>query len=622
MTSKLYFRSSIITILIFSLVFGLSNLSDKAYAQPSDSGSEQNQKELEEKIREAREELDKRQEEKEKQEEKKDKIRQELEEEQKESDNIDGSQSSKKEFEQKRKQAKKIEKEKIQNQKQLDEKRKELIEKAKKKSQELSLQTLENNQDIRERISKQTDDILEKIISKVLESAKFSLDYQLDQKAENIVKEKLGYKLKEFSINAAKEQAYESGIKESSPDQSPQENTPELSQDKIKEKLMQEAQYKSELISEMIHDIGISEYQELKEQYKEKIKEKANLSFQEIKSKLESRGIPDQIKDGSYFGIEDIPEGDLIGYSLKLEGKATMVSDPEITRPVIGNIVMELIFLEDETAMLKIIGGDFEVFDSNSNEIKNVWDVSVGRARVLFEKELVQISINAVNLSGDHASLRIQAQTEGSFPLEVGDVMTIQGDKKRTTIGKNWTFEFDGTITVDDIIPIDEFEDVEATAQASLLSHEIAEESIEENWDEIHDVIEEVLEDEFDELRPNQLRQIQDNIQNEIIMQLEEKIVEEIEDKIAETIEDILAETAKKVETNSEKIKICHVSNFGTFDTLTLSIKELNAHLAHGDIVGECSDQDNFEENDESKNSNGIRFEDGGNSSEANDEEP
>jgi len=46
---------------------------------------------------------------------------------------------------------------------------------------------------------------------------------------------------------------------------------------------------------------------------------------------------------------------------------------------------------------------------------------------------------------------------------------------------------------------------------------------------------------------------------------------------------------------NNEKITICHIppGNPGNSHEITVSVKALRAHLAHGDSVGGCDDQEN-----------------------------
>ena len=50
--------------------------------------------------------------------------------------------------------------------------------------------------------------------------------------------------------------------------------------------------------------------------------------------------------------------------------------------------------------------------------------------------------------------------------------------------------------------------------------------------------------------------------------------------------------TASSVQTPPDKITICHIppGNPDNAHPITISVRALNAHLAHGDVIGDCSD--------------------------------
>ncbi len=219
-------------------------------------------------------------------------------------------------------------------------------------------------------------------------------------------------------------------------------------------------------------------------------------------------------------------------------GDAVKYSNPDIVKDVTGNIVMELVDLGDVNAKLRIVGGDFTVIGSESEGDGNVWDVSFGRARVLLERDVIQLNINAVDLSGQHGMFRMHAETTGAFPLEVGDVMDVHAFAGRTSIAGAWELNFDGTISIDDVVPIEEFDDVETDVQAALVSLEITEEATDEIIDDVDVNLADILTDEeLADFTQEEIEEIEAELEAEIIAEIEDEIVDEIETDVATTVD-------------------------------------------------------------------------------------
>ena len=300
--------------------------------------------------------------------------------------------------------------------------------------------------------------------------------------------------------------------------------------DRIIDELRDKAKYKSELIKAKIRDVGNEKFQELKLQYKEKITDRANERLDEIRDQIKSVRLVDQVEDGTYYGVNpEFSEQDTVNYSLEFRGDAVKYSNSDVVKDVSGNLVLELANAGDVNAKLKVIGGEFVVMDPETGDVLNVWDASFGRARVLFDRDAMQVTVNAVDLNGQHSVFRMHAETSGVFPLESGEFMDIHATQGRTSISGAWILDFDGTLSVDTILPLDEFTDVEIDAQTDIVSAEITEETTEEFVDEVKVDLTDILTDEeLSDFTDEEIRTIQEELEAEILAELEDEVIDDI----------------------------------------------------------------------------------------------
>ena len=550
---------------ILTLLVGFTGSSfDFAFAQEDSDRREEARERMEERKDAAREKHDERkQEARDKLEERKQESRDKVEQRKQEArDKLEQrKQEARKHYEERQEELRKDRISDEELRKRLEEKREELREKAKErkaelrdtasdKREELRIKALDKREDLREKAIDKKQEIKERIKDRAIIKAKESMQEKLDQRLDEFSKERYMHKIKidarTDAVGQAKSlQAEISSFELDTLDDLSSEDkeraiddirkqfkiSKEKAQDR-REDLQKRAEYKTKLIQAKIDRIGEEQFRELKAEYREKIKEKSNERFVEIKSKIKSKGLVDQVEDGTYYGVSDeIPENDRITYTFSFDGDAVKYSDQSITKSASGDIILELADLGDSNAKLRVIGGQFSVSDSDGTT--NVWDVSFGRARVLINNDALQMTINAIDLNGKHGTFRMHADTEGVLPLEVGEVMDVHATKGRTSVAGAWALDFVGTITVDDVIPIEEFDDVEGEVQASIVADEIAEEATEEYLDEIDVEIEDIFTDEeIADLTEEEIEEIEETLEAEILAEIEDEIADDLEDEI------------------------------------------------------------------------------------------
>ena len=310
--------------------------------------------------------------------------------------------------------------------------------------------------------------------------------------------------------------------------------------DSIRDELKNRIEYKSELIEAKIQEIGEDKFSELKIQYKEKVKDKTLQKFNEIKLKIKSQGLVTQVEDGSYFGIHnEINDHNSINYQFSFDGSAVKYQDPSIVKTVSGDVILELISLSDVNAKLKVVGGSFSVVDPSDDSVSNVWDVSFGRARVLLDRNSMQITINAVDQNEKHATFRMQAGTDGLFPVSYGDSpLGIDATKGRTSISGAWILDLSGALVVSEPIPVSELTDVETSVQKDILTQEISQNVIGEMIVDIDDSISDILiSEDFSDLTQEEIEQIQKELEAELLAELQFDLSNDIEDEVEQVIQ-------------------------------------------------------------------------------------
>ena len=214
---------------------------------------------------------------------------------------------------------------------------------------------------------------------------------------------------------------------------------------------------------------------------------------------------------------------------------------------------MELVDLGDVNAKLRVVGGEFTVI-GDENDDGNLWEVSFGRARILLERDAMQLNINAVDLSGNHGMFRMHAETSGAFPTAIDDVMDVHAFAGRTSIAGAWELNFDGTISMDGVVPITEFEDVEADVQTELVSLDITEDVTDEIIDEVNVELEDIFTDEeLAEMTDAEIEEIEAELEAEIIAEIEDDIIDEIEADIETDVEETVDEIEDELDSESEE---------------------------------------------------------------------
>ncbi len=249
---------------------------------------------------------------------------------------------------------------------------------------------------------------------------------------------------------------------------------------------------------------------------------------------------------------------------------------------------MELVDLGDVIAKLRVVGGSFEVTGTETDEV-NIWDASFGRARILLERDAMQLNINAIGPDGKPGMFRMHADTAGIFPLDVDDkAMDVHAFAGRSSIAGAWELDFDGTISVDGgVVPLEEFEDVEAEVQADLVSLDISEEATNEILDDIDVNLEDILTDEeLDELTPDEIEEIEVELEAEIVAEVEDEVSDEIESDVETTVETTVDEVEAEFD-DLDELESDVAESDG--DTTT---SDVGTDESHDDINGEKSNDD------------------------------
>lgn len=442
--------------------------------------------------------------------------------------------------------------------KKIEQKRDDIKDTASEKSKELQLQILENREDLRNKLLDKKSEILGKLKTQALEKTKLELKNNLRDKVREVTNEKLKQKLE---LDAREKLSQEisslkqglSSLSSTAKDKITSElrdkaqdvlkNNSEILKDdmnKIGVELKNRIEYKSDLIQAKIMEIGKDQFDKLKIEYKEKAKEQAKQKFDEIKSQIKSQGLINQVEDGTYFGIhEEVPERDSINYGFTFDGTALKYQDPSVIKTVSGDVALELISLSDVNAKLQVIGGSFTVLDKTDGTISNVWDVSFGRARILFDNEVMQITINAVDQQGKHGTFRIQATTDGLFPVLYGDpALLISAEKGRASISGEWVLVLSGALAVSEPIPIAEFSDVETEVQEDVITKEISQDITDGMINDIDKSISYILSsDDFSPLTDDERIQIQEELKAELLAQLQLDISNDIQSEVVQSIQ-------------------------------------------------------------------------------------
>lgn len=434
----------------------------------------------------------------------------------------------------------------------------ELKENASNKHEELKLRILEDNDELRNKLVEKKTDLKEKLKDRALEKARIELKDKLSNKIKKVTDERLKHKI-QLEMREKMNQEITSVRKELSSLESAEKaqmsseqrekaievlkNNPPLTKDdldNIRDEIKNRVEYKSDLIEAKIKQIGNDKFSELKIQYKQNVKEKTLQKFNEIKLKIKSQGLVTQVEDGSYYGINDeVQERDSINYQFSFDGSAVKYQDPSIVKTVSGDISLELISLSDVNAKFKVVGGSFRVIDPEDDSVSNAWDVSFGRARVLFDSGSMQITINAVDQHGKHATFRLQAETEGLFPASYGDFpLGINVANGRASISGAWILDLSGALVVSDPIPLSELIDVETSVQKNIVTKEISEDVIDDMILDVDKSISDILSsDDFSDLTSEEIEQIQKELEAELLAELQIGISNDIQFEVEKTIQ-------------------------------------------------------------------------------------
>ncbi len=424
------------------------------------------------------------------------------------------------------------------------------------KREELKLRILENRNDLRDNLLEKKSELKDKLRNKALEKVRTEYKENFSDKIKKITDERLKHKInlemreqmnqeiasvkQELILEYDEKAEITSELRDKAKEAI--KNNVSLTRDDldaIRNELKNRIEYKSELIEAKIQEVGKDKFNELKIQYKEKLRDKSLQKFNEIKLKIKSQGLVTQVEDGTYFGTNEIKEYDSINYQFSFDGSAVKYQDPSVLRTISGDVSLELISLSDVNAKLKVVGGRFSVVDPSDESVSNVWDASFGRARVLLDRNAMQITINAVDQNGKHATFRMQAETDGLFPVSYGDSpLGIDATNGRTSISGAWVLNLSGALVVSEPIPVSELTDVETSVQQDIVTQEISKDVIGDMIIDVNNSISDILlSEDFSDLTPEEIEQIKKELEAELLAELQFDLSNDIEDEVEQAIQ-------------------------------------------------------------------------------------